>query len=224
MTVDGHYNIHEGDAMSSEILYTAMSRGTRREYVHIVSKRQDVYSDSYRPSCIQVKARPVMLHIARIYRIDLSDGTSYIGETKQTLDERFSEHKTHPTNGAMATALDDAATIHLLEEFKYADEKQVFATEEHHIVRALAKGHKLLNVKHVPTMKEAEIPNKKLKVAKAPTISIKEDASKRRYEIRIQRININKEDQIRRFAWKDNKERAYLEAERWRSYLLTKYF
>jgi hypothetical protein len=57
-----------------------------------------------------------------------------------------------------------------------------------------------------------------------PDITIHEDAEKKRYEIRLRRRNIAKEDQTRRFAWGNNRDRAKSEAEKWRNCLVAKYF
>ena len=222
ITIDGHYNIYEAQRMSADVLYTAMSRGTKREFVHIVSKRGGRYYESSRADSVLVRHEPIKMKTARIYRIDLGDGGVYIGKTTKTLEERFAEHKLSPTNDDMALALDDRATIRLVEEFQYKEERRLRDAEQAHIARAVTKGLKVLNVQH-NVVKET-LPTKPLKPAVKPKIAVGENVSKRRYEVQLRRRNVEKDEQVKRFPWGDNKEKARRMAEQWREYLLKKYF
>jgi predicted GIY-YIG superfamily endonuclease len=135
VTIHGHYNIYESERMSADVLYTAMSRGTKREYVHLVSKKSGRYYESSRADSVLVAHEPIKMKTGRIYRIDLSDGSVYIGKTIQTLEERFEEHKKNPTNEGMTLALDERATIRLVEEFQYKEERRLRDAEQIYIVQ-----------------------------------------------------------------------------------------
>lgn len=152
--------------MSKELLYTAISRGTRYEYVNIV-ERQPRYRPVTRPISMQVKSKPPVLLSARIYEIRFHDDSRYIGQTCKSLEERFDEHKKNPTNAVVAQLLQEGeATIRELLAFKYrmsvsvkeegSDEQQdmqevylgVLNVEEQFIQRALKAGVTLRNDKH----------------------------------------------------------------------------
>jgi hypothetical protein len=222
ITINGHYNIYESEKMPADVLYTAMSRGTKKEYIHIVSKKKTSYYETYRSMSIETKCNTVNLKQGRIYRIKLSNGSIYIGKTNKSIEERFAEHKSNPTNEDMLHGLDELATIKLVEEFFYKDEKTFRDTEAFHIARAIAKGFTLAN-KQLNTKASKEKPIKQ-RVAKKPTIAVGEDKTGKRFVVKLMRKGIDNDDRLKRFPWGNDKEKAYADAVQHREHLLHKYF
>jgi AAA domain len=66
MTIEGHYNIYEADRMKLDVLYTAMSRGRKREYVHLDAKCDGTYEPTSRRASVLFKPKPIELKTARI--------------------------------------------------------------------------------------------------------------------------------------------------------------
>jgi GIY-YIG catalytic domain len=222
ITIHDHFNIYESKQMTKDVMYTALSRATKKSNVHVVEKRGWKYPINRRMTSIEINLEPIKLKTGRIYRIRLSNGCEYIGKTVKTLEERLAEHKASPTNEQMKAALDESATIELVQEFKYRDERQLLSAEESCIAQALERGARLLNDKHnKPAAAAAQTP---AKVAAAPKINIREDSSKHRYEIQVRSSKIQKDDQVRRFAFGSDKVAAMAEAEAWRTHLIHKYF
>ena len=164
----------------------------------------------------------IKLKTGRIYRIRLSNGCEYIGKTVKTLEERLAEHRASPTNEQMKATLDEFATIELIQQFKYKDERQLLSAEEFYIAQALERGARLLNDKH-NSRKEVKKTEKREREAAPAKININEDTTKLRFRIRIQSQKISKEDQVRYFPWREDKAAALKEAEAWREHLIHKY-
>jgi hypothetical protein len=118
ISIDQPFNIHEGHLMGKELVYTAISRGTKLDYVNIVTK-QSRYAAAKRQESLVVKSKKPALETGRIYQINFSNGAKYIGQTQLSLEERLAEHRRSPTNDAVAAAMTSDATIELLLEFKY---------------------------------------------------------------------------------------------------------
>jgi AAA domain len=216
-TIHDHYNIYDAKQMTKDLLYTAMSRGVSKDKVHIVDANE-VYIDSNRPECVFEDPKKVELKTGRIYKMTFDDGTKYIGKTIQTLEERLEEHKASPPNAEVRKRINENTTIELVEEFLYGKDKMFALVEANHIKNSKDK---LLNKQH---NKKKEVTVKEGKQTKKPKLEVKEDSSKKRYEVRIQRAGIDKDEQVKRFPWGDDKASAYKEASDWRSYILDKYY
>lgn len=225
-TIAGHFNVFDVEMMSHEVLYTAISRGTTLEHVHLDSVPEGIVRKSSRPLCISVSKAPAETFTARIYRI-VTDKGNYYGQTIQDLEARFAEHKAKPTNDMMKDALNDASYIELVEEFKVYSEEQLDKEEIRQIHRAEERGETLLNVQHVrPTVaKRAQAKAKKPTPKKH--IGILEDVHKKRYRIKVAHRNVPEDEQVRYFPWLTigtSKRNALTQAEEWRDYLLKQYF
>jgi predicted GIY-YIG superfamily endonuclease len=221
-TIDQHYNIYEADHLTADILYTAISRGTKRKYVHIVGFGEGPFEVPERPLVIETNLQQVELKWGYIYRVDLSDGSVYIGETEKEPEERLEQHRAHPANPEMAALLDDSATVTTLARFLFSDKARLRAQEEKHIAQALNAGLLLRNVKHNRPAKAVEPVTAEAAPAKKPRIRIGEDKAKKRYEIRFQREG--KVIAHQRFPWGSDKEAAYKRAEALREQLLATHF
>lgn len=209
--------------MNRNLLYTAMSRGTALEKVHLVSKSEKRYARAAREPSLQAKSKAVELKDGHIYCITFSDGTKYVGQTDRTVEERFKEHKESPTNEEVKKRLDGRETIETLSSFKFSGKASIDTAEKRWIARMLANGHTLCNVQH--NRPAAAVPAKSAKKeAKSPDITIHVDETKKRFEIKVNRRNIEPQDRVKRFTWGDDKDGAYRRAEEWRRYILSEYF
>ncbi len=221
ITIHEPYNILEASQMSADVLYTALSRGTTRSHVHIDSVRRTPYKPTSRERVVETKIHPENLKVGRIYRIDMEDGSVYVGRTEQTLEERFAQHLHSPTNEDMLEALTPLAKITLLDEFKFSKTSVFADIEQTWIRRAVEDGARVLNSKHntQAAVKVAPVKHERT------TIHIREDESKRCFVIAVARKSFDAADQGRkRFYWGSNKEAAMDAAKAWRDYLMSKYF
>ncbi len=223
LTFNEHYNVYEAEKMTLELLYTAISRGTRLAYVHVVSCAARPYQPIRRSASITVELAKPVKHVGRVYCITLSDGSMYIGKTTKSLQERLREHLMSPTNASMAGALDRSAKIDVLEEITYTHEDALSKLERRYIESALSSGVRLLNVQHA---KEASVVEEKPKIVeKREKIRIRIDEGKRCYEVWANRKGFDAVDTVKkRYYWRDDAAAALAEAEAWRTYLLNKYF
>lgn len=246
MTLEGHYNIYGAELMSKDELYTALSRGRKREYVHVVRKRNHAYVPTWRKVSIPTTVATVKLHQGLVYRIEFADGKAYIGQTVKPIQERFLEHINTPTNKMMAARLTGCAVgeptnlayaatalkggaqvaqVRAIESFTFVHQKTLDDAERACIAKALAKGTSLLNRQHNKPTAQAAPAAEAAGLAKAPErgakLRITADAAKRRYEIRFQ----SKGTKVcERFPWGADKDAALAAAEQRRTALLEKYF
>jgi hypothetical protein len=122
----------------------------------------------------------------------------------------------------MLEGLDEHAQIKLVEEFYFKDEKTFREAEQYYICRAIKRGYTLANKQHnfIPD----NIVEKATKCAKRPKIAIREDATKKRFEIQIKKRNIDIQDQVKRFPWGSDKDSALKQAEMHIEFLYFKYY
>lgn len=177
------FNIWEAERMSHNELYTAVSRGVKKEHVHIDGlllmryKRDEV---SHLTHKMKVKEE----YTGRIYMMRFSDDKGYIGQTTQTLLERFAQHKLKATNAKVASEMNDETTIELLEEITYTDNRQLDDMEKAYI-RKYENEMELLNERLITKADKVNVV-KEVKPKKGK-YNIKENIAKKRYEIYVGR-------------------------------------
>jgi hypothetical protein len=218
LTIHGHYNIHEADIMTADVMYTALSRGTTLANVHVVAALRGVYPDPSRLPSVLFKPKEPVVQRGRIYRIAMRDGWSYVGKTVRTLEERLAEHLESPTNAVMREHLDSSATIELLAEFNFVSTAIFNAVEACYI--AAHAGDKLANVQH----NVKKVAPKTVAPKQAKAIPVVTCEKTRRYIVQLRRAGVAKEDQVKRFPWGEGKEEALAAATEWVAQLTLKYF
>lgn len=226
ITIQGHYNVYGAEQMSWEVLYTAISRGTKRCHVHVVTKSDEPYRLMSRRVSVPTKLSPHKVQRGTIYDVSLENGMHYIGQvSNRDPDVRLSEHIANPTNKTMRKYITPAATVRVLAEFNYITQATINRVEEQCIKAAIERGVLLANVQHnTAKITSVTVPEPE-PAPKAAKIKIGEDAAKQRYEVRLQRKNIQKADQIARFPWAaEGKAAAHAKAQAHVHYLTTKYF
>lgn len=191
------------------------------DHVHVVSKKPTAYTNSTRKRSLLVKCPAAEVYHGTIYRITLSNGEQYIGQTRQTKEQRLAGHKAKPTNEKMAQWMDDAARIETLEDFVFTEQATLDRMEREWIEREAARGVSLTNVQHnrPKPVKEPEAAASHRRV-----ITVHEDEKKQRFEVRLRKNGVAEEDQVRRFPWGADKDAAYEEACVHREQLMKKYF
>ena len=176
------FNIWEANRMSHNELYTAITRGVKKEHVHIDALRPKYKHDKTSHIHFTVKAQKETM--GRVYLIRFSDGTGYVGQTVQSVEERFEQHRLTPTNECVAMAMNSEATIELLDEFYFTDKRQLDKAEKAYITKyegIMTLLNERLVTKPVVVRAVKDVKPKKEKYG------IKENGSKKRYEIYVGR-------------------------------------
>ena len=93
--IDSHYNILDAKRMNKKHMYTALSRTTKFEYIHIENPRERYWQKtSNKHETISIGHTEYQN--GKIYRVDFDDGSIYIGSTARTLEKRLNEHINDP--------------------------------------------------------------------------------------------------------------------------------
>ena len=86
-----HYNIFDADRMNKKEMYTALSRTTKFEYIHVQGLKK-VYRYYRRNKHETIPIGHSEYQNGNIYRIDFEDEHIYIGSTTKKLEKRLDEH------------------------------------------------------------------------------------------------------------------------------------
>ena len=89
--IDQHYNIFDTEAMNKKQLYTALSRTTKFEYIYAENLKAN-YTYTVKNKHEVVSIGHTEYQNGKIYKIELEDGSIYIGSTIKTLETRLKEH------------------------------------------------------------------------------------------------------------------------------------
>ena len=210
------YNIYEANMMSRNELYTAVSRGVSIDKVHLDTLRDGVYYWD-REKTLQHKVKKSDLKTGRIYRIEFSDGSHYIGKTEKTLEKRLEEHKAKPTSAKMAAAFAaNTFTILLLDEFLFSQPATILKIEAQWIHNLASSS--MLNSKHnVPTTVAVPQTNK----FKKGKFHITEKVERKMFRIRY---TIDKKEHDETFSYtKCSRDEAVAAAEKRQQILKSTY-
>ena len=166
ITIPVQYNIHQSAAMSRNELYTSLSRGKRLADIHLDAVKMVYFWDKEEQhSYVMKKAE---YKIGRIYMIEFSDGSAYIGQTEQDIQLRFYEHLMNPTNDAMRHALQTLnPQIKMIEQVRFHKKEVLNEIEENHIYHEKSQ-RVLLNKQHNHAsvqMSHRHVVPKKMKLA-----------------------------------------------------------
>ena len=89
--VDTHFNIFDAQHMNKKHMYTALSRSTKFEYIHIDNQKKTYYYNQHNKH-ETISIGQTEYQNGKIYRIDFDDSKIYIGSTIKSLEERLNEH------------------------------------------------------------------------------------------------------------------------------------
>lgn len=119
--IDEPYNIYDVNLMDKKQLYTALSRPTKFEYIHLDNKKIN--------SCYRVRRQPYLGLVnsrwnslyknGKIYKVEVGEKI-YIGSTCEDLETRLSWHLSNPKS-AVYKYRKNKPQIHLLENAPSCD-------------------------------------------------------------------------------------------------------
>jgi len=217
------FTIHEVNKMDKKAFYTAISRGTKLDHVHLANVDWTrTYASKIEPLFFSIKPTKHTMSLGRVYRITCESGMTYIGQTVKDLSVRLAEHLEHPTNERMKEELNDKATIELLEEFYFTSEKKLREVEDEWIKREFADKGDILNHQGKPKPPK---PSKPV-VVKKKKIEPREEVAKNRFVVRLEMKSVEASDQRRNFSYAKecSREDALAAALEWCAALSAKYF
>lgn len=91
--INTHYNIFDVGLMDKKILYTALSRTKKFEYIHLINKElRPMYYIRKNANHKTIKPYQNEYKDAKIYKIEFDNGLIYIGCTTKSIEERLNEH------------------------------------------------------------------------------------------------------------------------------------
>ena len=189
--INEHYNIHDVNRMDKKQLYTALSRTTKFEYIHIFNRQlNNKYFVRKQPVLELINARFNSLYKnGKIYKVTFSDKKVYIGSTCEELETRLKWHLSN-NNSQVYKNKENDPKIKLLINAPCNDKKTLEKIENGYIEYYANKYKKLLlNVRCNPLKKakkieyEVSIENDKqlkARIAKLEgKINIKDNAEKK---------------------------------------------
>lgn len=187
-TIKDDYNIYDASKMTRNLLYTALSRATHEDLIHIDTTKS--YYPPLPENEIEV-LKPIdggIYKHSKIYEIAFPDGKKYIGYTTKTIKERFEEHmtvkehkrQTQATKYYLETAV--KPTIKLVARLPCFERKQIENYEAMYIQHfKKLYGDMLLNQKKTKgDKKEKQTEKKETKI----NFNITTDIKEKRFEIK----------------------------------------
>ena len=154
--INENYNIFDTDRMDVKELYTALSRTTKIEYIHINPQKINRY---YRE-----RPQDQMIILNSYFNADYQNGKiyhvtfeknnkHYVGSTTRILEDRLDEPKLNPKS-AIYKYRDDNPIIELICECPCKDKKTLERVENSYINEYKQKyGDQLLNIKGIKKVK-----------------------------------------------------------------------
>ena len=141
--IDEHYNIYDADRMDKRQLYTALSRTTKHEFLH-VDKLNLQYWIKTNSNTIERSIKFTEYKTGKIYRIKFDNGKFYIGSTKNTIEARLAEHL-NDVNSVVYKNKKYNPKIELICDYPCYDQGKLEQCERHYI--NLEATEHLLNVR-----------------------------------------------------------------------------
>ena len=153
--INEHYNIHDVNRMDKKQLYTALSRTTNFEYIHINNiELNHKYFDRRTPVLELMNAKLNSLYSnGKIYKVTFNDGKVYIGSTCEELETRFKWHLSNNKSQVFKNR-NENPKIELIINAPSNDKKSLEKVENGYIQEYSEKyGKQLLNEKCNPLKK-----------------------------------------------------------------------
>lgn len=218
--IDSHYNILDVNKMSANELYTALSRTTKGEYIHLdksqLRKWYWFHDYSREKNIVYKPIKGGKYGESKIYEVSV-DGKLYIGSTtKEKVEERLAEHladEHSPLYGLNHAVIKEVVQVLC---FSRAELEEV---ERRYVEEYVAKygAHLMLNTNLMPVVKEAKEPRlifKKEEGQENKRFSIVDDEKQSCFRIQWRENGIK--NSIKRRYKSENKEAVYktIQAER----------
>ena len=186
--IDEHYNIHDVNRMNKKQLYTALSRTTKIEYIHLNNKEiNNKYFNKRQPILELVNSKFNSLYKnGKIYQVTFDNGLVYVGSTCEELETRLKWHLSNMKSQVFKNK-QHKPKIELIVNAPSNDKKNLEQVENGYIHEYAEKyGNELINIRSNPNKKtkkieyKATIENKKQleeRIAKLENkLTIKDDA------------------------------------------------
>ena len=153
------YNIYDVNKMDKKQLYTALSRTTKLEYIHLNNKEvNNKYVNRRQPLLELMNAKFNSLYKnGKIYQVTFDDEKIYVGLTCEELETRLSWHLTNPQSQVYKNK-NKNPIIALIVNAPSGDKKSLEKVENEHIYDfSKIYGKNLINIKANPNIKPKKI-------------------------------------------------------------------
>ena len=153
--IDEPYNVFDTGRMDKKQIYTALSRTTKFEYIHLNNSELNYkyYAREQPTEEISIASHDNLYDSGKIYKITFSNGKVYVGSTCLTLDERLKSHLSD-TKSQVYKYSKYKPKIELIVKAPTFDKKKLEEIECKWIERyAEDYGKQLLNIRGNPSKK-----------------------------------------------------------------------
>ena len=158
-SIDEPYNIHDVNRMDKKQLYTALSRTTKLEYIHLNFKKlNNVYKERMQPLLELMNSRfNSLFKNGKVYKISFDNDKIYIGFTCEELETRLKWHLTNEKSQVFKFK-NNNPKIELIVNCPCDSRKSLEQTEIKHIHdNAEIYGENMINKKSNPNNKPKKI-------------------------------------------------------------------
>ena len=156
--INENYNIFDVEKMDKKQLYTALSRTTKLNNIHLTNDDLNKkYEVRRQPRVEQVNAKNNQYKNGKIYKVTFSDEKIYVGSTCEELDSRLKSHLSDK-NSQVYKNKDKDPKIELIINAPCNDRKTLEKIENGYIEEYASKfENRLLNVRCNPQKKQKKI-------------------------------------------------------------------
>lgn len=146
-SINQPFNIYDCKLMDLNILYTAISRSTSFDFVHLVGETKEMYHRSPVTKYCSLINMKVKLCDGIVYKIS-GDDWVYIGKTLNTLEDRYKEHLEAPTSDIMFEKLKTKHSISAIQKVLIRNDNELRKLEDDYIRYYINNGFNVVNVKN----------------------------------------------------------------------------
>lgn len=154
-TLRDNYNIYESHLMNRNMLYTALSRATSKNIIHINNIPDKFYKKAeYKTKCLPAKIFKNEMQNGKIYMIhNIVTNEFYIGETNNDIYQRLNEHINDEHSPFYKVNINNLK-IETISICPCKNKKELQKYEKYFIQEYQNKGYNLLNKKQMLKIKE----------------------------------------------------------------------
>ena len=160
--IDQPYNIHDVNRMDKKQLYTALSRTTKLEYIHLNNKEiNNKYFNRRKPTLEIINSKFNSLYKnGKIYIVTFNNSMVYVGSTCEDIETRLKWHLSNKKSQVFKHK-DKKPKIELIINAPSNDKKSLEKVENGYIPEYAEKyGKHLINIKSNPIIKSKKIEYK----------------------------------------------------------------